>query len=59
MIDMQSEVDHREIDIDQVGVTDLRYPITVLDKARERQSTVASIAMCLQYFHSILRRYHA
>jgi GTP cyclohydrolase I len=45
MIDMQSQPDDRQIDIDQVGIKDLRYPIVVLDKTSERQLTVASIAM--------------
>lgn len=51
MIDMQNQADGRQIDIDQVGVSDLRYPITVLDKASERQSTVASIAMSVSLPH--------
>lgn len=51
MIDMQSQNDHRQIDIDQVGVSDLRYPITVLDRASERQSTVATINMSVSLPH--------
>jgi len=51
MIDMQNQSDHRQIDIDQVGVSDLRYPITVLDRAAEKQSTVASIAMSVSLPH--------
>lgn len=45
MKDTQSERDNREIDIDYVGVSDLRYPIIVLDKAHERQHTVANVSM--------------
>lgn len=51
MIDIQNELDDRQIDIDQVGVSDLRYPITVLDQAAERQSTVASITMSVNLPH--------
>ena len=45
MIDMQNQADEREIDIDQVGVSDLKYPIIVLDQSSHKQSTVASISM--------------
>ncbi len=43
--DVQSRPDDRRIAIDQVGVSGLRYPITVLDRMRERQDTVATISM--------------
>lgn len=45
MEDIQSHKDHRNIDIDQVGVKDIRYPITVLDKNNGKQQTVANINM--------------
>ncbi len=51
MIDMQSQADDRQIDIDQVGVSDLRSPIVVLDRASERQSTVASVNMSVALPH--------
>lgn len=51
MKDMQNEADHRQIDIDQVGVSDLRYPIVVLDRDNERQSTVATLAMSVNLPH--------
>lgn len=51
MIDMQNQSDERQIDIDQVGVSGLRYPIIVLDKTSEQQSTVASIAMSVSLPH--------
>ena len=41
--DTQAEPDYREIDIDKVGVKDIRYPIVVLDKKNKTQHTVASI----------------
>jgi GTP cyclohydrolase IB len=45
MEDIQNHKDHRNIDIDQVGVKDIRYPITVLDKNNGKQQTVANINM--------------
>jgi GTP cyclohydrolase I len=51
MIDMQNQADHRKIEINQVGVSDLRYPIVVLDQKLERQPTVASISMSVSLPH--------
>lgn len=45
MIDVQSQTDHRNINVDKVGVKDIRYPITVMDKYNGCQHTVASINM--------------
>jgi GTP cyclohydrolase I len=45
MKDMQNHIDNRNIDIDQVGVKGIRYPITVLDKDMGKQQTVATINM--------------
>jgi GTP cyclohydrolase I len=45
MEDIQNHKDHRNIDIDQVGVKGIRYPITVLDKDMGEQQTVAEINM--------------
>ena len=45
MEDIQNHKDHRNIDIDQVGVKGIRYPITVLDKNNGKQQTVAKINM--------------
>jgi len=45
MIDIQNQRDYRNIEIDKVGVKNIRYPITVLDKAKGTQRTVASIDM--------------
>ncbi len=45
MEDVQNHKDYRNIDIDQVGVKGIRYPITVLDKDMGRQQTVAEINM--------------
>ncbi len=43
--DIQNQKDDRNIDIDKVGVKDIRYPITVLDKETKTQQTVALINM--------------
>ncbi|MFH1480637.1 MAG: GTP cyclohydrolase FolE2 [Pseudomonadota bacterium] len=45
MKDIQNHKDNRNIDIDQVGVKGIRYPITVLDKNMGEQQTVATINM--------------
>ena len=45
MEDIQNHEDDRNIDIDQVGVKGIRYPITVLDKNMGEQQTVAEINM--------------
>lgn len=45
MEDIQNHKDHRNIDINQVGVKGIRYPITVLDKDMGEQQTVARINM--------------
>ena len=45
MEDIQNHKDDRNIDIDQVGVKSIRYPITVRDKDMGEQQTVAEINM--------------
>ncbi|MEW6262776.1 MAG: GTP cyclohydrolase FolE2 [Thermodesulfobacteriota bacterium] len=51
MIDVQNLEDERRIDIDKVGVKNIRYPITVLDKAKGQQRTVASVNMYVNLPH--------
>lgn len=51
MEDVQSRPDERNIPIDEVGISDLRYPITVLDRAQEFQQTIASITMTVNLPH--------
>ncbi len=51
MIDKQNEQDFRQIAIDKVGVKGIRYPLTVLDRARTTQSTVAEISMYVGLSH--------
>ena len=49
--DKQSEPDHRKLRIDKVGVRGLRFPITVRDKERTLQNTVATIGMYVDLPH--------
>lgn len=49
--DTQSQPDHRRIAIDRVGVTGLRYPLRIRDKARESQHTVATCALTVDLPH--------
>lgn len=69
MKDIQSEIDHRRINIKKVGVKTISYPITVLDKAANRQSTLATVNMYVNLPHrfkgthmsrfvEILNRFH-
>jgi GTP cyclohydrolase I len=45
LADIQDSADERGIDIDQVGVCDLRYPITVLDRANGKQRVAATFSL--------------
>ena len=69
MKDIQSQFDHRRINIKKVGVKDISYPITVLDKAKKVQSTIATVNMYVNLPHrfkgthmsrfiEILNRFH-
>ena len=49
--DVQSENDERHIPINKVGVSDLSYPISVLDRNRKEQHTVANINMFVDLPH--------
>lgn len=51
MEDVQSRRDDRSVAINQVGVSDLRYPITVLDRAQGRQATIAQVSMAVNLPH--------
>lgn len=69
MKDIQNQPDHRRINIKKVGVKDISYPIKVLDKARQQQSSVARVNMYVNLPHhfkgthmsrfvEILNRFH-
>ncbi len=51
MKDIQSERDYRNLAIDKVGIKNLRYPITVLDRRNTLQHTVAVINMYVDLPH--------
>jgi GTP cyclohydrolase I len=51
MHDIQNQNDDRCIPIDMVGVSDLRYPIIVLDRTHETQHTVASLSLSVSLPH--------
>lgn len=48
LADVQAELDDRNLTIDWVGVKDLSYPITVLDRERGTQQTIGSVNMLVQ-----------
>jgi GTP cyclohydrolase I len=51
MKDIQSQRDHRRINIQKVGVKDITYPVMVLDKTKKLQRTVASFNMFVNLPH--------
>ncbi len=51
LADVQSQPDDRKIDLKKVGIKNIRYPITVLDKANGTQQTVGSINMYVNLPH--------
>jgi GTP cyclohydrolase I len=69
MKDIQGLRDHRRINIKKVGVKNISYPVSVLDKAQETQKTVATVNMYVNLPHQfkgthmsrfveILNRFH-
>ncbi|MCF8024568.1 MAG: GTP cyclohydrolase FolE2 [Desulfobacteraceae bacterium] len=51
MKDVQNERDYRNIPINKVGIKGLRYPVTVLDRNKGDQYTIASINMYVDLPH--------
>jgi GTP cyclohydrolase I len=51
MIDIQSQQDHRRVEINKVGVKNIEYPITVLDKRNRVQHTVGKVNMYVNLPH--------
>ena len=51
MKDVQSQRDHRKIDIKKVGIKGISYPINVLDRTNKTQATVATINMYVHLPH--------
>jgi GTP cyclohydrolase I len=51
LCDVQARPDNRRINIDKVGVKNIRYPIVVKDRSRGTQHTIASIDMYVNLPH--------
>ena len=51
MEDVQGRHDEREVALDRVGVSGLRYPIVVLDRDHQKQHTVAVLKMSVNLPH--------
>jgi len=49
--DIQKSSDIRGLEIDKVGVCDLSFPITVLDRQNQRQQTAARVSMSVNLPH--------
>ena len=47
LTDIQNQPDSRNLDIDRVGVKELKYPIRIRDKEHAEQSTVATFSMAV------------
>lgn len=45
LIDIQDTPDDRQVELDQVGIRDLSYPISVLDQKNERQNTIGRLTL--------------
>jgi GTP cyclohydrolase I len=50
--DVQGSPDFRKMPIEKVGIRNIRYPITVRDKSRETQQTVADISLSVNLPHT-------
>ncbi len=51
--DIQNSVDSRKISIDQVGVTGIRLPITVLDREKGIQNTIGKFHITVDLRHNL------
>lgn len=52
MRDIQNEQDTREVPLQKVGVRDVKYPVTVLDKNHKTQSTTATVDLYVNLPHN-------
>jgi GTP cyclohydrolase IB len=52
MRDVQAGPDFRRMPIQKVGIRNIRYPVTVRDKSRETQATVATLTLSVNLPHS-------
>lgn len=51
MKDIQNLKDNRNLDVDKVGIKDIRYPVILSDRNKGKQSTVALINMYVRLPH--------
>ena len=51
MIDIQNTPDTREIPLKKVGVKNLRYPVSIMDKASGSQRTTATVDLFVNLPH--------
>lgn len=51
LVDIQSSHDARNIPIDKVGVRKVKYPIVVLDRAKEKQHTIGNFTLTVDLPH--------
>lgn len=51
LIDIQDSRDTREVELDQVGVRDLSYPIAVLDRQNGLQNTIGKLSLSVHLPH--------
>ncbi len=52
MIDIQNTSDTREVPLEKVGVKNVKYPLQVLDKAKNVQNTTASVNLFVNLPHN-------
>ncbi len=51
LADVQSQADTRNVTIDKVGVSNIRYPVRVRDRTREMQHTIATVNLFVELPH--------
>ena len=51
MLDVQNRADHRGLPLDEVGVSEIRCPIVVLDRTATQQHTIATLSMSVGLPH--------
>jgi GTP cyclohydrolase IB len=51
LVDTQNQPDRREVAIDRVGVTNVRFPIQIRDKAHSSQNTIAKVSLTVDLPH--------
>lgn len=51
MRDIQNEIDTRDVPLQKVGIRDLKYPVSVLDKNKKTQNTTATVNLYVNLPH--------